>query len=212
MFRKPTLLAASVRLARRNLHHTTYQCRPNLPPVNSSTKFIYGSPISLNLIVPPSVQPEIVIVSTSEELDDLVQSYRGTLRGPSSNGTTQLILRSRYPELSPTEVYEIVSPYFNAVQEERHHRQVADKAFEEKARNGLFKFLNDKGIKYRELDRTVEKDGKAVAEWEGIVEVDSGQVVLLECEHCVTSVLYSTLLTFPNTNLEGDSRASSQNA
>jgi len=173
---------------------------------------MHGSPISLHVIVPPSVQPQVVIASTSEELDDLVQSYRGTLRGPGSNGTTHLILRSRYPELSPTEVYEIVSPYFNAVQEERHHRQVADKAFEEKARNCLFKFLNDKGIKYCELDRTVEKDGKAIAEWEGIVEVDSGQVVLLECKHCITSVLYSILLTFSNTNLEGNSRTSSQYA
>lgn len=90
-----------------------------------------------------------------------------------------------------TEVYEIMSLYFNAVQEECYHRQVADKAFEEKARNGLFKFLNDKEIKYRELDRTVKKDGKAVAEWEYIVEGDSGQVVLLECRHFVTSVLYS---------------------
>ncbi len=35
--------------------------------------------------------------------------------------------------------------------EERHHRQVADKAFEDKARNGLIKFVDDKGIKYREL-------------------------------------------------------------
>jgi hypothetical protein len=50
-----------------------------------------------------------------------------TLRGPGSNGTTQLIVRSRYPQLSPTEVYEIVSLYFNSVQEERHHCQVADK-------------------------------------------------------------------------------------
>jgi hypothetical protein len=85
---------------------------------------------------------------------------------------------------------KIVSPYFKSVQEERYHRQVADLAFEEKAGNCLFKFLKDNGTKYRELDRTVEKDGKAVAEWEAIVELESGQVVLLKCKHCVTSVLY----------------------
>jgi hypothetical protein len=45
----------------------------------------------------------------------------------------------------------------------------------EMSRNSLFKFLNDKGIKYRELGRTIEKDGKTVAEWEGIAEIDSGQ-------------------------------------
>ena len=78
--------------------------------------------------------------------------------------------------MSPTAVYEIVSPYFNSVQEEQHHRQVADKAFEDKARNWLFKFLKDNGIKYRELGRTVEKDGKAVAEWEAGAELESGQV------------------------------------
>jgi hypothetical protein len=164
---------------------------------------MHGSPISLQLIVPPSVQPQAVIASNPEELDDLVQSYCGSLRGPGSNGTTELILRSRYPELSPTEVYEIVSPYFNSVQEEQHHRQVADKAFVEKARNCLFKLLKDNGTKYRELDRTVENDGKAVAEWEAIVELESGEVVLLECKHCVTTVLYSILLPFPNTNLDG---------
>jgi len=160
---------------------------------------MYGSPISLQLIVPPSLQPQAVIASTSEELDDLVQSYHGTLRGPGSDGTTQLILRSRYPELSPTELYEIVSPYFNSVQEERHHRQVVDKAFEDNARNCLFKFLKDNGIKYHELGRTVEKNGKAVAEWEAVAELESGQVVLLECKHCVTSVPYSILLPLPNT-------------
>ena len=158
---------------------------------------MHGSPISLQWIVPPSVQPQAVIASTSEELEDLVQSYCGTLRGPGSNGTTQLILRSRYRELSPTGVYGIVSPYFNSVQEEPHHRQVADKAFEEKARNCVFKFLKDNGIKYREIDRTVEKDEKAVAKWEAIVELESGQVVMLECQYCVTSVLYSILLTYP---------------
>ena len=84
------------------------------------------------------------------------------------------------------------------MQEEPHHRQVADKPFEEKARsNCVFKFLKDNGIKYRELDRTVEKDEKAVAKWEAIVELESGQVVMLECQYCVTSVLYSILLTYP---------------
>jgi hypothetical protein len=119
MFRMLILLAASVGLARRNLHNTAHQ---HLPRLNSSTKFKHGSPISLNLIIPPSIKPQVVIASTIEELDDLVRVYRGALRGSGSNGTAQIILRSRYPELSPTEVYEIISPYFNDVQEECHHR------------------------------------------------------------------------------------------
>lgn len=90
-----------------------------------------------NLIVPPSVEPQVVIASTTEELDDLIQSYRGILRGPGSNGTTQLILRSRYPEVSPSEIYKILSSYFDAVAEGRRRRQLADKAFEEKALNAL---------------------------------------------------------------------------
>lgn len=207
----PTLLAASVGLARRNLHRTAHQHHPKLPRLNSSSGFTHGSPISLNLIIPPSIQPQVVIASTIGELDDLVKkTYRGTLRSSDSNGTTRIILRSCYPELSPTEIYEIVSPYFNAEKEDRLHHQLADKAFEEKSRNCLFKFLNDKGIKYRELDRTIKKDGKTVAEWEAIVETDSGQIMLLECKHCVTSVLYS--LTFSNTNVEGDSRTGLQDA
>jgi len=190
MFRRPSLLGQFVGPGRRTLHSTPHQSHPNLPSLNTPPKFIHGSPIALNVIVPPSVEPQVVIASTTEEIGDLVQSYRGILRGPGTNGTTELILRSRYPELSPSEIYEIVSPYFTSVAEERHHRQVADKAFEEKARNGLIKFVDDKGLKYRELDRTVTKDGKPVAEWEGILELDSGQVLFLECKHCVTSVLY----------------------
>ena len=85
------------------------------------------------------------------------------LRGHSSNGITQLILPSRYPELSPSETYEIVSPYLATMAEERHHMQLVDKTFEDKARNGLIKFVDDKGIKYLELDRIVTKNGKTVA-------------------------------------------------
>ena len=66
--------------------------------------------------------------------------------------------------------------------------EVADKAFEDKARNGLIKFVNDNGIKYREMNIFIKKDGKGFSEWEGILETDSGQVLFLECRHCVTSV------------------------
>lgn len=78
--------------------------------------------------------------------------------------------------------------YFNVADEERLHRQVADKAFEDKARNGLIKFVNYNGIRYREMNCFIRKDGKNFSEWEGILETDSGQVLFLECKHCVTSV------------------------
>jgi hypothetical protein len=51
----------------------------------------------------------------------------------------------------PIEAHEIVSPYFTAMAEERRYQQFADKAFEEKSRIGSMKFVNDRGIKYREL-------------------------------------------------------------
>src|SRR5271169_3195175 len=52
--------------------------------------------------------------------------------------------------------------------EEKFHREVADKAFEEKCRSAMIKFLNTKGIAYRELQRKVTEGGIPVAEWETI--------------------------------------------
>jgi hypothetical protein len=64
---------------------------------------MHDSPIALNLIIPTSVESQVVIAVITEELDDLIQSYRRVLRGPGSNGITQFILRSC---LSPSEIYE----------------------------------------------------------------------------------------------------------
>jgi hypothetical protein len=103
-----------------------------------------------------------------------------------------------------------VSPYFDAVKEERHHRQVADKTFEDKARIGLFKFLNARESSIARWIVKSKKDGKAVVEWEGTVEVDSGQWCCLNAFNM--SLLCLILLTFSETNLEGDSRTSSKDA
>ena len=56
------------------------------------------------------------------------------------------------------------------------------------------------------MNCTVTKDGKTVAEWEGILDVDSGQMLFLNAS--TASPRYVILLTCSNINLEGDSRAS----
>jgi hypothetical protein len=71
-------------------------------------------------------------------------------------------------------VYEIISPYFKADDEQRHQNQIADKAFETKARHALTKYLNEAGIKYQETERKIKCGKDTVAEWEGIFMVDGG--------------------------------------
>jgi hypothetical protein len=88
------------------------QSRPDLRSADAPPKFMYGSLVTLNLIMPPSVELQAVTVSSLEEMHDPVQSFKAILRGRGLNGVTQLILRSRHSELSPSEVYEIFSPVF----------------------------------------------------------------------------------------------------
>jgi hypothetical protein len=145
----------------------------------------------LNLIVPPSKKPEIVRFSTPKSLSDFVQNtYREYLRGPGPNGASGIIFPSQYQYLSPSEVYRIVSPLYETIAKERYYWKIEDEAFKDKCHNAMIKFLQHQGGEFRELSRTVGEEGRFMEEWEGIFEMASGHVLLLECKYCVTSVLY----------------------
>ena len=74
--------------------------------------------------------------------------------------------------------------------DERQHRQVADKCFEDKSRQALSRYLGEQEFSFRQLDRIIEVDGKTVAEWEGVFELEDGGIWFLECKHCISTVSY----------------------
>jgi len=160
----------------------------------SSEKFKYGDSIMLRLVVPPSKELRVLQCQTTEELIELVKTYRGTLTEFSGNGFSKIIPRSKYFEVSPHTIYEIISPYFASMMDERQHRQIADKAFEDKSRRALTRYLEEQGLSFRELDRVVQADGKPIAEWEAVIELEDGKIWFLECKHCVSTVFYPILL------------------
>jgi hypothetical protein len=101
-------------------------------------------------MVPPSKEPEMINFHTIRELSEFVKLYRGILYVMHANGTSTFILPEKYCEMSPSTVYEIRSPYFDPLIDERRHRQIADKAFEQKSREAMIRYLHDQKIPFHE--------------------------------------------------------------
>jgi hypothetical protein len=160
----------------------------------TSDKFKYGDSIMLRLIVPPSKEPQVLQCQTTEELVELVKTYEGILTEFGADRFSKIIPRSKYFEVSPFVTYEIFSPYFTDMTDERQHRQIADKAFEDKSRQALTRYLEEQGFSFRELDRVIKVDGKLIAEWEGVFELEDGGIWFLECAFCVSTVFYPIIL------------------
>ena len=162
-----------------------------------SNKFKYGDLIKLTLIVPSSKESTLLLCRTTDQLTDFVKLYKGQLAERRSDGFTEIIPRSKYSDVSPSVIYEIISPFFTSLGDERHHWQVADKAFEEKSREALIRYLEEEQVVFRELSRVIKVDGESdiIAEWEGVFELEGGEIWFLECKHCVTTVFYP-ILTF----------------
>lgn len=181
------------------LHTVQRHSQSSLRQFNTHTKFTHH-PFSLNVIIPPSKKPQVVDFGNVKILSDFVErTYGGYLRGPGPDGTPRIILPNGYQNLSPSRVYRIVSPLF-PMTEERDYQEVSDKTFEDRCHNALIKFLEDKESDFREVRPTVRKRGRSVAEWKGIFEMRSGEMLLLECKRCVTSVLYP-IISNSNINL-----------
>lgn len=159
----------------------------------TSNKFNHGDSIRLTLIVPSSKEPRILQCQTTDQLTEFVEVYKGTLAAPGADGFTEIIPRSKYSEVSPSTIYEIISPFFTSMSDERQHRQIADKAFKDKSRKALIRYLDEQRLSFRELDRVIKVDGNIIAEWEGVFELESG-IWFLECKHCVSTVFYPIYL------------------
>lgn len=117
-----------------------------------------------------------------------MKSFQGSLRATEPNGNYRIIGRTKYKHLVPTEVYHVHSPFFNEIRDERQHSQVADRAFEDKARLAMVNYLSSGGIGYSELSRKIKVGDREVAEWEGVFELEGNSVYFLECKHTVTDV------------------------
>jgi len=129
-----------------------------------SNKFKHGDLIKLALIVPSSKEPTLLRCRTTDQLRDFVKLYKGELAERGSDGFTEIIPQSKYSEVSPSVIYEIISPFFTSLGDERHHWQVADKAFEDKSREALIRYLEEEQFVFRELSRVIKVDGDIIAE------------------------------------------------
>lgn len=177
MFGRRCLIASSA----------TYHC-PRHFVRNVSNKFKHGNSIELKVTVPPEGKMRIVECETTDELYDFVRIYKGALCAVNADGISKVILPRNYSNISPSTTYEIESPFFASMREERHHRQISDKAFEQKCREAMIRYLADHKLSFHELDRSIQNAGEIVAEWEGVFELEDGRVWCLECKNCVTPV------------------------
>ena len=155
-----------------------------------SNKFKHGDLIKLALIVPSSKERTLLRCRTTDQLHDFVKLYKGELAEHGSDGFTEIIPQSKYSEVSPAVIYEIISPFYTSLGDERHHWQVADKTFEAKSRKALIQYLEEEQFVFRELNRVIKVDADIIAEWEGVFELEGGEIWFLECKHYVTSVFY----------------------
>ena len=182
---------------------------PRIPIARCSSTLPKLLEIRLNLIVPPSTEPQAFIFDSPQELRALVRLYHGALTLPrATNKVIRYIAPFNYDKLSPTETYEIVSPFHQPRTELREQIQVSDKDFEEKARLALIAYMRSKGLRFHELNRFIQDDTNektTVAEGEGAFQVENDGLYFLECKHSISTVLHPvTTRNDANTNL-GDS-------
>jgi len=80
---------------------------------------------------------------------------------------SKFISPTKYSEVSPSTVYEITSPFFTSLDEERHHGQISDKAFEDKSRLALIRYVDECQYSLHELNRVIEMGGKLLQNGRG---------------------------------------------
>ena len=101
----------------------------------SSKATVAPKSITLSLVVPPSLRPELLNFESAAEFQDFVKSYRGNSKCPSSKnpGQYDIISPRKFSTLSPSITYELLAPGWGGYQGEYRHTQVSDKALEDKS-------------------------------------------------------------------------------
>src|SRR5436190_14317315 len=85
-------------------------------------KFIYGSPMHLDIKVPDKEDPQMFTFDTIENLVITVKSYRGVLYTHEKMANTTVkrwrpLTPAQYCHIEPTNWYEIRNPFFTTYKE-----------------------------------------------------------------------------------------------
>ena len=163
----------------------------------SSKATVAPKSITLSLVIPPSLKPELYNFESVEDLEEIFKE--AFFKGPSlcSPGHYDIIPPHRFDTLSPSVTYEILWPHpWAGYQTEFRHPQVRDEAFEDKSRLALIANLEKQGLKFRELDRIINGPANTVSEWAGVFEVFPDRLYFLVCKHSVSGVRLSFLFLY----------------
>jgi hypothetical protein len=157
------------------------------------TPFINESPLTIPVVLPTSKLQVVTKIDSVQDLENIVKHYKGFVMAHTKHDPASIkkpFLPSEYKHLTQSHIVEIVSPFFTAKKEERHHYHIHDEAFEQKSRAAIITYQNSMPEKqFTELDRCIiGKDGKVAHEWEAVWECDDGTVWFLECKHQMTYV------------------------
>jgi hypothetical protein len=127
--------------------------------------------VTLSLVIPPSLNPELYNFESVEDIEEIFKE--AFFKGPSlyNPGCYDIIPPHRFATLSPSVTYEILWPGWAAGYqgESFRHAEVRDKVFEDKSRLALIASMERQGLKFRELDRIINGPVNTVAEWAGVL-------------------------------------------
>ena len=152
------------------------------------TEHTWNPPIRLRIINPITEEVEVQGFKSAGGLHQHVKAFKGVLWGPLNDFNPTSLGPNDYSDIQPDSTYRIVSPFFQAVHEQRTHCQTSDKAYEQKCRHAMTEYLRAADPIFTELPRKIYSDHKVLAEWEGVYEKGDGSVVFLEVKHRMTLV------------------------
>ena len=182
-------------------------------------------PITLKIQGPKESSPIARVFKSPEALSTWVSSHkRAALKAFATPAQKEEIFsRSDYRSLDPKRTYGVYAPLHSEEMEDIRYNQIADKAFEDKCRLAIAKFLKEQGQQVEEQDRVLYNlvPGSSIGtshnespassplhnstlagrpksdvaiEWEGVWKDGTGIYYLLECKHFMTAVFMPNML------------------
>ena len=160
---------------------------------SATTKF----PMNLQILEPNEPATVTRRFDTPEALKIYVSAHkRAVLKALSTPTAAETIIHpSAYSALDPSRTYFIYAPLHTEESVDIRHHQVTDRAFEEKSRLVLARFLKSQGLKVVECSRELYKldsvenaKRNAVIEWDGCWTDEVGMYYVLECKHFMSAV------------------------
>jgi len=160
-------------------------------------------PIVLRTQAPDDSEPVERLFRSRHCLTKWVSTYkRAALKAfPSTTQKEEILSEDQYSSLDVDRVYGISSPLHTEEVTDLRHNQIADRAFEEKCRLAVSRYLISQGLDIQDRERTLYENvlgwnathmppkPNAAIEWEGLWMDGDGIYYLLECKHFMTLVL-----------------------